>query len=164
MKLELTVNGAPGWLEILEPAPECRFRFNGEEGAANVEAPEPGVYAILMDGRCYDAHVEEGPAGLVVTIGGFRFDVAVRDPRRLSRRKGAAGREGAQTLVAPMPGKVVRLLVSQGDAVEAGQTILVVEAMKMQNELKTGQAGNVLSLPVKEGATVAAGEALAIIG
>jgi biotin carboxyl carrier protein len=62
-----------------------------------------------------------------------------------------------------MPGKVVRVLVAPGDSVEAGQGVAVVEAMKMQNEMKASRAGKVLSVPAKEGATVAAGEVLATI-
>ena len=66
-------------------------------------------------------------------------------------------------IAAPMPGKVVRLLVAEGDAVEAGQGLLVVEAMKMQNEMKAPKPGTVVSLTAREGATVAAGEVLAAI-
>ncbi len=163
MKLDLKINGVPDAIEVLSPAPECRFRLSGEERRADVEQPEPGVYSVLMDGRSYDARIEEHPDCLVVVIDGFRFEVQVRDPRRMTRRSGAAGREGAEVISAPMPGKVVRVLVSAGDAVEAGQGLVVVEAMKMQNELKAGRAGRVLSVSAKQGATVAAGEALATI-
>jgi biotin carboxyl carrier protein len=130
---------------------------------AGVENPEPGVYSVLMDGRSYDARVEESPAGLIVVIDGYRFEIEVRDPRRRARGSGGRGGQGLQTLAAPMPGKVVRILVHPGDAVEAGQGIVVVEAMKMQNEMKATRAGKVLSVAVKEGATVAAGEILATI-
>ena len=75
----------------------------------------------------------------------------------------AAGAEGLQTVVAPMPGKIVRVLIAPGDAVETGQGLIVVEAMKMQNEIKATRAGRVLSVAVKEGATVSAGEILATI-
>ncbi len=164
MKLDLTVNGAGDQIEILAPAPECRFRLGGEERSAQVEIAEPNVYSVLMDGRSYDARVEEVPGGLVVVIDGFRFEVDVRDPRRFSRKAGGRGGEGVQTILAPMPGKVVRVLVSAGDAVEAGQGLLVVEAMKMQNEMKALRAGTVLSVSTREGATVTAGEVLATIG
>jgi len=117
-----------------------------------------------MEGRCYDARVEETAAGLVVVIDGFRFEIEVRDPRRWSRKTGTHGGEGVQTLAAPMPGKVVRVLAAPGDMVEAGQGILVVEAMKMQNEMRAARAGRILGVTVKEGATVAAGEILATIG
>jgi biotin carboxyl carrier protein len=164
MKLDLTVNGADDQIEILAPAPECRFRLGGEERSAQVEIAEPNVYSVLMDGRSYDARVEEVPGGLVVVIDGFRFEVDVRDPRRFSRKASGRRGEGVQTILAPMPGKVVRVLVSAGEAVEAGQGLLVVEAMKMQNEMKAGRAGTVLSVSTKEGATVTAGEVLATIG
>ena len=162
MKLDLTVNGVPDAIEVISQAPECRFRLSGEERHADVEQPEPGVYSVLMGGRSYDARIEEHPDCLVVVIDGFRFEVQVRDPRRMTRRPGGGG-EGVEVISAPMPGKVVRVLISPGDAVEAGQGLVVVEAMKMQNELKAGRAGRVLSVSAKQGATVAAGEALATI-
>ncbi len=164
MKLEFTLNGVPGRIEIVSPAPACRFRLDGSgEREASVESPEPGVYSVLMDGRSYDARIEENPGATVVVIDGFRFEVVVRDPRRLARRPGGAAREGVETIAAPMPGKVVRVLVAPGDSVEAGQGVVVVEAMKMQNEMKSSRAGRVVSVPAKEGATVTAGEALATI-
>ena len=165
MKLSLTTNGAERTIEILAPAPACRFRLGDEpERSAQVEVPEPGVYSVLMDGRSYDARVEERPGGMVVVIDGYRFEIEVRDPRRWSRKPGGAGGEGVQSIAAPMPGKVVRVLVEPGDTVDAGQGLVVVEAMKMQNEMKAPRAGRVLSVAVKEGATVAAGEVLATIG
>jgi biotin carboxyl carrier protein len=163
MKLQLTINGVEDEIEILEPTPACRFRWSGAERAASVEMAEPGVYSVLLEGRSYDAWVERTARALVVVIDGYRFEVDVRDPRRWSRQgRGRAG-EGVETLVAPMPGKVVRVLVAAGDTVEAGQGILVVEAMKMQNELKASRAGRVAAMHAREGATVAAGEALATI-
>jgi biotin carboxyl carrier protein len=166
MKLELKVNGAVGRIELLSPAPECRFRLDdGGERTAQVEVPEPCVYSILMDGRSYDARVEDTPEGtVVVVIDGYRFEIDVRDPRRMRHRGTGGAGEGVQNVVAPMPGKVVRVLVAPGDAVEPGQGLIVVEAMKMQNEMKAARAGSVLSVSAREGATVAAGEVLATIG
>ena len=163
MKLQLSVNGSPDEIEILSPAPSCRFRFGSTDRSAEVRVAEPGVYSVLIDGRCYDASVERTPQALVVTIDGHRFEIEVRDPRRWSGSASASTAAGRQTLTAPMPGKVVRVLVSAGDPVEAGQGILVVEAMKMQNELKAARAGTVVALHTREGATVTAGEALAAI-
>ena len=165
MKLALQINGGPeGSIEILSPAPACRFRLgDGPERAADVEIPEPGVYSILMDGRSYEARVEEHPGLLVVIIDGYRFEIDVRDPRRFRRGSSGAGAGGVQTISAPMPGKVVRVLAAVGDAVEAGQGLLVVEAMKMQNEMKALRAGKVASISAREGATVAAGEVLVTI-
>ena len=165
MKLSLVMNGGEDHIEILAAPPDCRFRLGaGPERVAQVEAPEPGVWSVLLDGRVFDARVEEHPGGaLVVVIDGYRFEVEIRDPRRWSRTSAGRGAEGIQSLAAPMPGKVVRVLVSPGDSVESGQGLVVVEAMKMQNEMKAARAGRVLTVPAKEGATVAAGEVLATI-
>jgi biotin carboxyl carrier protein len=165
MKLELKIDSAAEHMEILAPAPQCRFRIgDGPELAADVEMPEPGVYSILLDGRSYEARVEETPSALVVVLDGHRFEIEVRDPRRLVRKGAGAGTDGVQTIAAPMPGKMVRVLVAVGDEVAAGQGLMVVEAMKMQNEMKSPRAGKVLSLSAREGATVTAGEILATIG
>jgi biotin carboxyl carrier protein len=165
MKLDLTINGREGRIEILAPEPACRFRLDGgAEREASVESPQHGVFSVLLDGVSYDAYLEETPAGtLVVVIDGHRFEIEARDPRRWSRRSAGGRGDAVQSILSPMPGKVVRVLVSVGDAVEAGQGIVVVEAMKMQNELKAIRAGAVLTVSAKEGATVAAGELLATI-
>jgi biotin carboxyl carrier protein len=163
MKLILAVNGAEKEIEILAPAPEWCFRVDGVERQALVTRVEPGVYSILLDGRVYEACMDHAGQCLVVLVAGERFEVEVRDPRSWSR-KSVAGSPGVATLSAPMPGKVVRVLVAVGDPVEAGQGLVVVEAMKMQNEIKAPRSGQVVSLTVREGATVAAGELLAAIG
>ena len=167
MKLTLTINGREDYVELLSPEPACRFRFGQDDGidrAANVESPQTGVYSVLLDGRSYDAYVEETLAGIVVVvIDGHRFEIEARDPRRWSRKSAGHGGDAVQSILSPMPGKIVRVLVAPGDAVEAGQGIVVVEAMKMQNEMKATRAGHVHSVQAREGATVAAGELLATI-
>jgi biotin carboxyl carrier protein len=164
MKLALTMDGRTDTIEILSPAPACRFQLgDAPPRDADVESPEPGVYSVLLDGRSYDAFVEDTPTGLVVTIEGYRFELEVRDPRRWSRKTAGGGAGAVQSIVSPMPGKVVRVLAAPGDEVVAGQGIVVVEAMKMQNELKANRTGRVLSVAAKEGATVNAGELLATI-
>jgi biotin carboxyl carrier protein len=89
--------------------------------------------------------------------------VEVVDPRAVRRRGEGASVEGRQTLKAAMPGKVVRVLVREGDSVEAGQGVVVVEAMKMQNEVKSPKSGIVVKVSTVEGSTVNAGEVLAIV-
>jgi biotin carboxyl carrier protein len=163
MKLVLTVNGAGKEIEILAPAPESRFCVDGAERRAQVTMVEPGVYSFLLDGRIYEASMDRAAQNLVVTVAGERFEVEVRDPRSWSR-KSVGGSQEVATLSAPMPGKVVRVLVAVGDIVEGGQGLLVVEAMKMQNEIKAPRSGQLISLTAREGATVAAGEPLATIG
>jgi len=93
-----------------------------------------------------------------------RFEVELRDPRSLrARRDGTRDASGPQKLVCPMPGKIVRLLVTEKSEVEAGQGIVVVEAMKMQNEIKSPKKGVVQKILVAQGASVNAGDVLAIV-
>jgi biotin carboxyl carrier protein len=164
VKLELEIDGVAAAFDLVAGAPECRFRMNGgEERRADVAEITPNVYSVLLDGRSYEARVEQTSDGLVVVVNGTRFPIEVRDPRRWSAQAGGKAGGGVQNLMAPMPGKVVRVLARPGDVVEAGQGILVVEAMKMQNEMKAARGGRVLSIAVREGATVKADEVLARI-
>jgi biotin carboxyl carrier protein len=112
-----------------------------------------------VDGRSYQAIVD----GNSVSIDGRNFVVEVLDPRRWKRERNQQAGEGRQNIIASMPGKVIRVLVSAGDEVEAGQGLIVVEAMKMQNEMKAARAGRVVSVAAVAGATVNAGEILAAI-
>jgi biotin carboxyl carrier protein len=103
-------------------------------------------------------------AGTFVWVGSSSYVAEVRDPRSLRARKKKAGDEsGPRKLVASMPGKVIRVLVSEKEEVEAGQGIVVVEAMKMQNEIKSPKKGIVRKLVAAEGANVNAGDVLAIV-
>lgn len=130
---------------------------------AQIERVEPGVYSILLDGHSYEAYVEQTEGGVAVFIDGYRFEIELRDPRRWSRQSAGQATAGRMNVVARMPGKIVRLLVAAGDEVAAGQGLFVVEAMKMQNEVKALKAGRVVSLAAQEGVTAAAGEILAVI-
>lgn len=98
-----------------------------------------------------------------VSVRGQRFAIEAIDPRRPNRGRGHTRSEGRQEIAASMPGKVVRVLVAQGDQVKAGQGLVIVEAMKMQNELKAPRAGKVVAVAAAAGATVSAGEILATI-
>lgn len=121
---------------------------------------EPNVYSILVDGVSYEARI----IGNEVTIGGARLLVEVDDRRQWRRSGMSADSSGQASLTAAMPGKIVRVLVAVGDEVIAGQGILVIEAMKMQNELKAPRTGRVTALEVKENDSVNAGALLATIG
>ncbi|MBP6823396.1 MAG: biotin/lipoyl-binding protein, partial [Acidobacteria bacterium] len=97
-------------------------------------------------------------------VNGQRIPVPVRDQKHLPGNADAGANAGGKAiLISPMPGKIVRVLVSAGDEVTANQGVLIVEAMKMQNEVQSPKAGNVSDIRVKEGQTVNAGETLAII-
>ena len=164
MTFDVEIDGRSARLEVHRGRDAYRFRLGDqEERLAQLAEVEPGIYSVLIGGRSYEAHVEPGEDCAWVTLRGRRFRVAVTDPRRWLRGgPGALGHEH-ENIVAPMPGKIVRVLVKPGDTVAAGQGILVVEAMKMQNEMKTHRAGQVAAIPVHEGETVAAGAVLATI-
>jgi biotin carboxyl carrier protein len=126
---------------------------------ANVVEVEPGVYSILVNGASHEVRIGGGH----VSVGNRRFEYEVQDPRQWKRSGDAAAGGGRAAITAPMPGKIVRILVSAGDEVQAGQGIVVVEAMKMQNEMKAPRAGRIAAINVKENDSVNAGSVLATI-
>lgn len=139
-----------------------KCRLNGREFPVDVVAGEDGVLSLLLAGKSYEVKQETTASETKVVVGQERFNVAVRDPRSFrSRRHAGADAQGVKKITAPMPGKVVRLLAGEGSAVEAGQSVIVIEAMKMQNELKAPKSGVLKKLNVKEGAAVEAGQSLA---
>ncbi|MEO5936149.1 MAG: biotin/lipoyl-containing protein [Terriglobales bacterium] len=140
--------------------------IDGQPFAFDSAQPEADVLSLLVAGRSYEIRRDGiGPNGeLSVVVSGSRYAAEVSDPRSLRGRKVKAGSaEGPKKIKAPMPGKVVRILAPEGTAVEAGQGVIVIEAMKMQNELKSPKAGTVKKILAAEGVTVNAGDALAII-
>jgi len=164
MTFHVQIDDTSARLEVERHGDRCRFRMGDQpERHAQLTEVEPGIYSVLLDGRSYEAHAEIGNDCAWITIRGHRFRVAITDPRRWStKRAGAHGHE-REEIIAPMPGKIVRLLVEPGQAIEAGQGIVVMEAMKMQNELKAHRTGRVAAIPVHAGDTVSAGAILATI-
>jgi biotin carboxyl carrier protein len=120
---------------------------------------EPGVYSVIDGLESWEVRV----AGNEYAIGGHHFLVEIDDPRQWKRSKRAADAHSRVFIAAAMPGKVVRVLAAVGDEVVAGQGIIVVEAMKMQNELKAPRDGRVTAIDVKENDSVNAGAVLATI-
>jgi biotin carboxyl carrier protein len=126
-----------------------------------------GEYLLINGSDVYKCRVE-GTHGsnnsFSVVLGRASYDITVVDPKRLSSARSSAGHDhGSAEIVSPMPGKIVRVLVEVGAKVEAGAGIIVVEAMKMQNEMKAPKAGVVVSINAQAGATVNAGDVLAVI-
>ena len=120
---------------------------------------EPGVYSVIDGFSAWEARV----AGNEITIAGHRFPLEIDDPRQWKRSAQAAGTHVRASIAAAMPGKIVRILVAVGDEVAAGQGVVVVEAMKMQNELKAPRDGRVTAIEVRENDSVNAGAILAVI-
>jgi biotin carboxyl carrier protein len=164
MKLEIELDGKARTVELTRIGERVQCVLDGKPINADVVEVSPSVYSILLDGQSFEARVESAATGLRVIVGGHEYAAAVRDPRQWRRHRGAAVEaEGRQQGIAPMPGKVVRVLVKAGDAVEAGQGLVVIEAMKMQNEVRSPKRGTVERLLVSEGQTINAGEVLAIV-
>ena len=139
------------------------WRVNGKEIAVDA-VQSANVLSLLAHGRSYETHKSEVGGEQVIEIAGQRFTVDVRDPRSLRSRRGAgAGQEGPIKIKAPMPGKVVRVIAAAGTEVQAGEGVIVIEAMKMQNELKAPKAGKVAKVSVQEGDTVNPGDTLAVV-
>ena len=123
----------------------------------------PGLYQVLKDGRSYEVRIVPGTTGFEVLVNGQLLHTEPGDPRSFTRNSQGGHRGGHQDVKALMPGKVVRILVTEGDTVQAGQGLLVVEAMKMQNELKAVREGRICQVHVNAGETVAAGATLVTI-
>jgi biotin carboxyl carrier protein len=161
MKLQVQIGDQVRDVELSPSAGGWTVHLDGR--AVDAVEISPGIYSILLGGRSYEVRVAPaaGGPGLRIQAGVEEFSAQVFDPRAWrGRRSGALEVEGRQQVSAPMPGKVVRVLVRQGDRVEAGQGLLVVEAMKMQNEVRSPKTGVVERLLVAEGQAVNAGEAL----
>jgi biotin carboxyl carrier protein len=161
MKRDTRMCGRSGSIEI--EAEAFQYQPAGGtpiEGRFFSELTEPGSRAVVIDGRVY--RVTRGARGEVL-VNGVAIPAEVFDPRDLRARPAEMASGGRSEISAPMPGKVVRVLVSQGDSVEAGQGLVVVEAMKMQNEMKSPKAGRVAEVRAQPGAAVLAGETLIVV-
>jgi biotin carboxyl carrier protein len=162
----IEIDGARHQLSLEPTADLDRFRatYDGETRDADARLLEPGVLSLLMDGRSYRILFDPRPTSTAIVLDDRRISYSLHDPRSLrSRDDPDAGGSGARPVVAPMPGRIVRLLVQSGDRVEAQQGLIVMEAMKMQNELKAPKPGTVARISVQAGTTVQAGEVLMVI-
>ncbi len=165
MKLELELDGQ--WIEMdfAYADGSAQLTFGGALHEAQVSETGRGMFTIIINNRVYRCAVEKSSTGATeIVVNGIRIPVTVRDKKHLRGQAGAgADASGRANLSSPMPGKVVRVMLSAGDEVAAHQGVLVVEAMKMQNEVQSPKAGRVAEIKVVEGQTVNAGETLAVI-
>lgn len=171
MTLSIEVNGRAREVSIerVDAAAAGRFRIILDGRARIVDAArlEGTSYSLILPEEGFASHrvdVLPGPAlgELTLHVGGRVFSTTVNGRSR--RRVAWAGATaGAQRVVAPMPGKVLRVLVAAGDTVTAGQGLVVVEAMKMENELRSPKAGIVSNIDIQEGASVDTGRLLMVV-
>ena len=169
MKLQLEIGDQLRVVEIepIEPgAGSGRYRvvLDGEPVEVEIHLVRPGVLSLVIGGRAYRAVLEDDAEDPAVHLTGKRHPFRVDDPRSLKgRRAHSRGSDGPRAIKASMPGRVVRVLAQVRETVEANQGIVVIEAMKMQNELKSPKGGVVAEMRVAPGDTVAAGDVLAVI-
>jgi biotin carboxyl carrier protein len=164
MVYEIIVDGKKRRLELNREGNGWKCALDGREITIDVVSTHSDVLSFLIDGKTYEVKRERNASGQHLWIGSTGYQVEVRDPRSLRNRNKAAGDDnGPKKLIAAMAGKVVRVLVTEKDEVDAGQGIVVVEAMKMQNEIKSPKKGTIQKLLVSQGSTVNAGEVLAVV-
>lgn len=162
MIYEVTLAERTYRVELTPVGERWKCLLDGRELPLDVVYGQNGVLSLLVGGKSFEVKQEIVGAETNVIVGHERFIASVRDPRSFrSRSRAGANEQGVMKIKAPMPGKVVRVLAGVGTPVEAGQSVLVIEAMKMQNELKAPKSGVVKKINVAEGATVDAGQALA---
>jgi biotin carboxyl carrier protein len=167
MKLQAIISDAQVDLEIRRQGSRVFATVGGRNYELELQRESDQAYLMIDEGSVFECRVGKRPGSggqVDVMVGANRHAITLVDPKRLRSAAGAEGHgEGAARIVAPMPGKLVRLLVEVGQEVEAGQGIVVVEAMKMQNEMKSPKSGTIGSINVAVGATVNAGDLLAVV-
>ena len=162
MIYEVTLADKTYRVELVQVSERWKCILDGRELPVDVVFGQNGVLSVLLGGKSFEVKQEIVGTETNVIVGHERFTASVRDPRSFrSRQRAGANEQGVMKIKAPMPGKVVRVLAGVGTPVEAGQSVLVIEAMKMQNELKAPKTGAVKKINVAEGAAVEAGQTLA---
>jgi biotin carboxyl carrier protein len=165
MKFEIQIAGKTRTVELQRTTDRWQISLDGTHANADAIEIAPNIFSILLNGESHEIRITPQPDGmLALQTAHHEFFAEVADPRAWrGRRHGYVEAKGRQQILAPMPGKVIRLLVKPGDKVQAGQGILVVEAMKMQNEVRSPKTGTVERLQAEEGQPVNAGQVLAWI-
>ncbi|MDQ1558790.1 MAG: hypothetical protein QOD32_1850 [Pyrinomonadaceae bacterium] len=170
MKLTAEIEGQSYALDVRRVGARVEATVDGRRYELEARETEPGAFLLLTagGGRVYECRANGAAAGAggarEVQIGDEVFQVRLVDLRRLGGARGAgAEASGRAQVAASMPGKVVRVLVEVGAQVEAGDGLVVVEAMKMQNELKSPKGGAVVEVRAEAGATVNAGDVLVVV-
>ena len=166
LKLRIEVDGQEYTLDLRSENGESEYKVQGAlsaSGIGSVVQISPGIFSVLLDGRSFTVHVASNGEYLEVWTPSRQHVISVADARDRSGSRKRAAVSGPLEIRAQMPGKVIKLLVEKGAAVQAGQGLIVVEAMKMQNEMKSPKDGTVSKINVAEGGTVSAGQTLIVV-
>lgn len=161
MKLYAEINDQKHEITLKREAEKIFAEIDGRSYELEVSEPEPNVFLLKHNNRIYQIYVAPNNT---VSFGNQQFEVNLIDPKRLRTSGEASGQaDGTSEIKTAMPGKVVRVLVEHGAEIQKGEGVIIVEAMKMQNEMKSPKDGIVKEIRFAEGATVNAGEVLAVI-
>ena len=163
MTYDVTIDGKNYRLELDRSGAGWSCRLDGRKVDVDAVLARPDVLSLRIGNQAFEVKCERVGGDLHLWVGSARYAAEVRDPRSLRGRTRSADDQGPRKLTAPMPGRVVRVLVRPGAEVDAGTGVLVVEAMKMQNEIKSPKKGTIQKILVNEGAAVNAGDVLAIV-
>jgi len=167
MQYDVEINGRVRRVVVRRAGHRFTVTIDGQLREVDAARVDEQTWSLVVDVNPHDVTVaRDARHGLVeVGVGASSFAVAVNGRRGHHRRQNAAVHEGAgpQRIVAPMPGKIVRVNIKTGEAVRARQPLVVIEAMKMENELRAGRAGTVTELYARDGASVDAGAVLVVI-
>jgi biotin carboxyl carrier protein len=166
MKYVATVGSRTTVVEVTQDDGRYRVTLDDQVWEVDARLTAQGIFSLLIDGVSHVADVDDVAGACIVEIGGERYSIQVEEQTRyiIRTRGGAAGEGGGHTLKAPLPGKVTHVAVQAGDTVAAGQALVVIEAMKMENELKATAPGTVREVRVSAGQAVNAGDVLVVIG
>lgn len=165
MKLKAQIGDREEELNVKVEDGRVSANVGGRVYDLEVREPSPNSYLLFLGAGVHECRVDQRSKEVFdVNIRGRSYEVTIVDPKRLrSGQNSDRHHHGAVEIRAQMPGKVVRVQIEAGANVEKGTGIVVVEAMKMQNEMKSPRAGVVVSINVKTGDTVNAGDVLAVV-
>ena len=160
-----TPDGQTHRVEVEAAGAGYRVTVDGRAWEVDVGTPAPGLRSLLIDGVSHLVSVSGEDGRFVVGVGEQQHELQVEEAGRFAirTRGGAAGGRQGQTLVAPLPGKITHVAVAPGAAVNRGDTLIVIEAMKMENEFKAAAGGTVKEVRVSVGQAVNAGDVLVVI-
>lgn len=165
LKFVATVGGRSHPVEVTGGDGRYRVTIGSEVWDVDARLTAQGISSLLIGGLSYVADVTDHEGACVVDLQGETYVIDVEEETRhiIRTRGGAAGAGGAQVLKAPMPGRITHVAVTPGSRVNRGDALVVIEAMKMQNEFKAGVTGTVKEVRVEPGQAVNPGDVLVVI-
>ena len=165
-KFVATINGRIETVQVTGSDGHYRVTVGARTLEVDARHPMGGLTSLLVDGTSHVADVAPTEGGTLVDLDGGTYLVDVEeDARHVIRTRGGAGAGGAgQAIKTPLPGKVTHVAVAVGDQVKRGDTVVVIEAMKMENEFKATAPGTVTEIRVRPGQSVNVGDVLVLIG